>query len=220
MFLITLLNHLFGQLVSILFVRRSRREVIASTLYVYSMAEVHIEFSTQLQFGPYNGGYPEQAAHLQSANLPAHQNMWYDVFDHNDPSKTRTNWSLVPKEEYEEPWWPAGSPCEPALPRTEPGMVAHANTQVGDSFGAHQLQADAETMAGWTEEERARQATQIAAIQVRIKYLSPSPVLHCTGPDPDSVHPAGSTRSYHGCCRRRCCCCHQNLQPAQARSCT
>ena len=34
------------------------RDVTDSIFYVHSMAEVHIEFSTRLQFAPFAGGYP------------------------------------------------------------------------------------------------------------------------------------------------------------------
>ncbi len=41
----------------------------------------------------------------------------YDVFDHNDPNKTGSNWTLLPEEEYEAPWFPQGTPCELAIQR-------------------------------------------------------------------------------------------------------
>ena len=73
------------------------REVTNSTFYILSMAEVHIEYSNTVRFAPFNGGYPEHARHLTSANLDAKHNLWYDIFDHNDPGKTRENWSLLPE---------------------------------------------------------------------------------------------------------------------------
>ena len=113
------------------------REVVNSTFYIYSMAEVHIEYSNAVRFAPFNGGYPDHARHMQTANLdpkvrrcrrrgqwvccqwhgpavvdahvpphvplpsdaPSHHqhNLWYDIFDHNDPAKTHENWALVPE---------------------------------------------------------------------------------------------------------------------------
>ena len=52
------------------------REVTNCTFYIYSMAEVHIEFSWALRFAPFNGGYAEQAAHLSQAKLPVDHNLW------------------------------------------------------------------------------------------------------------------------------------------------
>lgn len=117
------------------------REVTQSQFYIYSMAEVHIEYSNTLKFGPYNGGYPEHARHLQNANLPDYQknNLWYDIFDHNDPAKTHSNWSLIPEAEYEVPWYPAGE-CAPAIPRTKPGTVVRTDEDGGmQSFTHDQL---------------------------------------------------------------------------------
>ena len=41
------------------------RDVTNCTFYIYSMSEVHIEFSTGLKFAPFNGGYPQHAEHLK-----------------------------------------------------------------------------------------------------------------------------------------------------------
>mmetsp|Transcript_13465 Transcript_13465/g.24963 ORF Transcript_13465/g.24963 Transcript_13465/m.24963 type:complete len:205 (-) Transcript_13465:1785-2399(-) len=77
--------------------------------YVYSTAEVHIEVCNGLAFAPFNGGYPEHAEHLQKSNLPLDHNLWYDIFDHDDPGKTRKNWSLIDRAAYEKPWFLLGS---------------------------------------------------------------------------------------------------------------
>lgn len=103
------------------------REVVNCTFHIYSMAEVHIEYSSKLKFAPFNGGYPEHAEHLGKANLKVDHNLWYDVYDHNDPNKTRENWSLLPVEHYGEPWFPAGAVCEPAVPITAIGSVKRAD---------------------------------------------------------------------------------------------
>ena len=109
------------------------------------MSEVHIEYSNNLKFAPANGGYPEQGNHFKSANLDASHNLWYDIFDHNDPLKTHANWSLLPESEYEEPWFPNGVPCEPHVPRTLPGSVKRAEEPNSSmqSFSVDQLIKDA-----------------------------------------------------------------------------
>ena len=109
---------------------------------MYSTAEVHIELCNNLSFAPFNGGYPEHAEHLMKANLPLDHNLWYDIFDHNDPGKTRKNWSLIDPANYEKPWFPAGE-CEPAIPLTVPGTVDKVQETGMQSFGAQQFQIDA-----------------------------------------------------------------------------
>jgi Tubulin binding cofactor C len=134
------------------------REVVNSTFYIYSMAEVHIEYSNAVKFAPFNGGYPEQLSHMNAAKLDPKYNLWYDIFDHNDPAKDGLNWSLLPEAEYEQPWWPAGAPCEPAVPRTKPGSVVRldldeagvpsAGGEAMQSFSVQQLIADAKAANG------------------------------------------------------------------------
>jgi hypothetical protein len=119
------------------------RDVIDSKFYTFSMSEVHIETSNGLKFGPFNGGYPDHARHLASANLNIAQNLWYDIYDHNDPAKTNSNWSLIPESEYEAAWFPAG-PCEPAIPRTKAGSVAKVEDAGMQSFGLQQMRSDAQ----------------------------------------------------------------------------
>jgi protein XRP2 len=118
------------------------REVVNCTFYIYSMAEVHIEYSNGLRFAPFNGGYPDHAKHLAAANLDLSHNLWYDIYDHNDPGKTHANWSLLPESEYEAPWFPLGN-CEPAIPRTKPGHVERAPTDNNmQSFSLQQMIQD------------------------------------------------------------------------------
>jgi hypothetical protein len=123
------------------------REVTKSTFYIYSMAEVHIEYSNSLLFAPFNGGYPEQSKHLVEASLDPSHNLWYDIFDHNDPGKTGANWGLLPESEYEAPWFPAGVECAVAIPRTTKGSVSRqpddSNMQ---SFSIQQMIADAQKL--------------------------------------------------------------------------
>jgi hypothetical protein len=108
------------------------REVTNCKFFCFSTAEVHIEYSKGCQFAPFNGGYPEQAEHLQTAKLPyLEHNLWYDIFDHNDPGKTHENWSLIPENDYGAPWFPAGE-CTPAVPITKVGSVERVE---GDTTG-------------------------------------------------------------------------------------
>ena len=120
------------------------RDVISSKFYIYSMAEVHIEDSKDVQFAPFNGGYPEQSRNLSAASLDPTHNLWYDIFDHSDPAKTHANWSLIPESEYEQPWFPAG-PCDVAIPLTKQGSVARPELEgQGDmqAFSIQQMIAD------------------------------------------------------------------------------
>jgi len=108
------------------------------------MAEVHIEFSSRVSFAPFNGGYPEHAAHLQAANLDTTHNLWYDIYDHNDPQKTRLNWSLISETEHEQAWFPNGEVCEPAILKTSPGSVAQSQNENMQSFSLQQMIQDAQ----------------------------------------------------------------------------
>jgi hypothetical protein len=120
------------------------RDITDCNFYVYSMSEVHIEYSSRIAFAPFNGGYPEQARHLGNAGLDVAQNLWYDIFDHNDPAKTHENWRLLDEAEREKDgWFPAG-PCERAIPVTNAGYFTRTDQDAGmQSFGADQLMKDA-----------------------------------------------------------------------------
>lgn len=48
------------------------RDVTNSRFFIFSMAEVHIEFSSGLQIAPFNGGYPEHAQHLKEVSHGHH----------------------------------------------------------------------------------------------------------------------------------------------------
>jgi hypothetical protein len=152
------------------------REVTNCKFFCFSTAEVHIEYSKNVRFAPFNGGYAEQAAHLSKAKLPyLEHNLWYDIFDHNDPGKTRENWSLLPESEYGAPWFPGGA-CTPAVPLTKAGSVQRVE---GDTTGdggkpgmqsfslktsAQEAQATVEAAAGAVEEHTIsnKQAEDIA----------------------------------------------------------
>jgi hypothetical protein len=141
------------------------REVINSTFYIYSMSEVHIEYSNGLKFAPFNGGYPDHLKHLNAANLDPQHNLWYDIFDHNDPAKDKLNWSLLPVSEYEEPWFPAGEPCEVAVPITLAGSVHRTDLAPDGGVGA----------AGGGGEQAFSMAQMIADAEA-LKATSPSVV--------------------------------------------
>jgi hypothetical protein len=119
------------------------RDCIRCKFYVFSMAEVHIEMSSKVEFGPFRGGYPEHKNNLKTANLDTSSNLWYDIYDHNDSLKTKENWSLIDPSQYEDPWFPMGA-CEPALAATAPGSVdrsAEADSSMS-SFTLEQLKVD------------------------------------------------------------------------------
>jgi len=71
--------------------------------------------------------------------------MWYDVYDHNDSSKTHHNWKLIPEEEYGSPWFPLGE-CVPAIQLTKPGSVMKAGEENMQSFSLDQLKIDAQKL--------------------------------------------------------------------------
>lgn len=94
------------------------RDIKNSNFYNCTMAEVHIELSKNVRFGPFNGGYPEHEKHIRAANLDTTTNRWYDIFDHNDPGKTHENWSIIPVSDYEPLWFPQGTECERCIQHT------------------------------------------------------------------------------------------------------
>jgi len=142
------------------------REVTNCTFYIYSMAEVHIEYSNNLRFAPFNGGYPDHAKHLAAANLNVSHNLWYDIYDHNDPGKTHANWSLLPEAEYEVPWYPLG-PCDPAIPRSKPDAVNKPQTdEKMQSFSIQQMIQDAQKL-NVTAPPPAPAAANSAAVDVK-----------------------------------------------------
>lgn len=121
------------------------RECANCDFYSYSLGEIHIELSNSLRFGPFNGGYPEQARHLQTSGLLPLQNLWDNVYDHNAVEGEQPNWRLLKEYEYGKPWFPAGSPCDVAIPMTPPTIPLPkvSRGQVGESFSLKQMQRDA-----------------------------------------------------------------------------
>lgn len=165
------------------------REVVNCTFYIYSMAEVHIEYSTGLKFAPFNGGYPEQASHFERAKLDPSHNLWYDIFDHNDAAKSRANWSLLPPAEYEVAWFPVGE-CERAISLSLAGSV-HRTDLVdsqagGQAFGIEQMMADAQALATAT-------ASAAAPPKSPPKISMPPPTPASPVPQPTDAPPAAPT---------------------------
>lgn len=123
------------------------RDVSKCDFYIYSMSEVHIEFTSDVRFAPFNGGYPEHESHLKIAQLDTSHNLWYDIFDHNDQAKTHVNWSLISELEFENPWFPNGE-CERAIALTKPGSISNPSSDNNmQSFSFQQLVADAQKLA-------------------------------------------------------------------------
>mmetsp|Transcript_29100 Transcript_29100/g.65132 ORF Transcript_29100/g.65132 Transcript_29100/m.65132 type:complete len:542 (+) Transcript_29100:41-1666(+) len=101
------------------------RECNNCTFYLYCISEPIIEMSTGVKFGCFNGGYPEQALHMEQAGLDPRVNKWSMIFDFNDEAKTGKNWTVLPAAEYKDsPWFPAGAECERAVPLLEGGVAA------------------------------------------------------------------------------------------------
>ena len=155
--MISIFNTLTGASTSTVFIRNCQdctiyscckqlriRECVNCINYVYSMAEVHIEESSGLQFACFNGGYPEHEAHLRESNLyPPEQNFWHSVYDHNPTEKGKpANWSLLPTAACTE-WYPVGR-CTPVVPQTSADTATGVSNQhqVGQAFGIEQMQAD------------------------------------------------------------------------------
>jgi hypothetical protein len=139
------------------------REVTDSTFYCFSTAEVHIEYSNTVKFAPFNGGYPEQKSHFSSAKLPLDHNLWYDIFDHNDPEKSHKNWSLLPESEYKE-WFPMGT-CDRCVPLTKPGTVVRVDddTTGGGGMQSFSLQTSAEEAQAVVEKVEETEAMEADA---------------------------------------------------------
>lgn len=182
------------------------REVVNSTFYIYSMSEVHIEYSNALQFAPFNGGYPEHENHLRAANLNPSHNLWYDIFDHNDPGKNKGNWKLLPVDEYEAPWFPAGEPCALAVPLTAAGSVVRTdqapdggNGATGgneQAFSIQQMIADAEALKAAAASSPVPPAPPAADIPVAPIAAAASiaiPVLSKKNPEEVSVANAANS---------------------------
>jgi protein XRP2 len=120
------------------------RECFDCAFYVFSPSEVHIELSKHVVFAPFMGSYAQHKEHLAAAKLNIEQNLWYQVYDHNDPDKTNANWSLLPVKDRNSPWFPDGS-ADPTFPGAAADEGSSGTTslgQVGESFGIDRMIKD------------------------------------------------------------------------------
>lgn len=156
------------------------RDCIRCDFYVFSVAEVHIETSNAVRFGPFRGGYPDHDKHLKTARLDTGHNLWYDIFDHNDPLKTKENWSLIDPATYVEPWFPMG-PCESALAANAVGSVDRSkeHDESMASFGLDQLRVDA-----------VKTSSPQKPVAIPLPVPIPAPEAAVQAPSADSEAPA------------------------------
>jgi hypothetical protein len=128
------------------------RECFNCTFYSYSMSEIHIELSSDLLFGPFNGSYPDQRQHLQECNLLPLRNLWYQIYDHNS-APDRSNWRLLQEAEYDQPWYPLGE-CDRIIPLTpaQSKTSFEQQGQVGQSFSLEQMKQDSDHLRSHSQE--------------------------------------------------------------------
>ncbi len=122
------------------------RECFDCSFYVFSPSEVHIEMSKHLAFAPFLGGYAHHKEHLTAAKLNTDQNLWYQIYDHNDPDKTNSNWNILPARDRNSPWFPDGS-FVPTFPDAATEMPRGGGSgglvgQVGESYGIDRMIRD------------------------------------------------------------------------------
>jgi len=104
------------------------RDCTNCSFSLFSQTEPVIESSTSITFGPFNGGYPGLAQHIQQAGLNVSVNKWSLVFDFNDPSKTGENHRVMSPDEAVTVWHPLG-PSE--NPIADPWAVETAQMMEG-----------------------------------------------------------------------------------------
>jgi len=93
------------------------------TFYLYSKTEPIIETSSKMSFAPFNGAFPGHKEAMLNANLIPDHNLWFAVYDFNDPAATGKNWRLLSQSEEAPLWCPAG-PADNCCPRIAPGSIA------------------------------------------------------------------------------------------------
>lgn len=118
------------------------RDTNTCQFYSYSQSEIHIELSNKLSFGPFLGGYPQQQQQFAKVGLDPQQNLWYDIYDHNDPAKTGENWELIPDSAYQKPWFPNGN-CGLFI-STSKGILSSNKNQVGETYSLEQMISDSQ----------------------------------------------------------------------------
>ena len=136
-------------------------ESFSCSFYTFTTSEIHIELSSQLTFGPFQGGYPEHKDHLLQNNFISNDqqqqeqgegviNLWYQIYDHNagevipgSSNDESTHWRLLKESEYDQPWFPMGE-CTCVTPITKPrdNITSLQYGQVGQSYGLQQMKQD------------------------------------------------------------------------------
>lgn len=102
------------------------------TFYLFAKTEPIIELSDGISIAPFLGGYPEQAAHMKSANLDPAQNLWWGVFDFNDEFKNLNHWKYLEESE-RKPWFPRGG-ADQICACPPPGDASKLPSQTGGNF--------------------------------------------------------------------------------------
>jgi len=121
--------------------------VVSSSFYSFTLSEIHMELSSALQFGPFQGGYDMQSQHFEQNGFDVNDNLWFEVYDHNDPDKLQTNWKIIEPKSYEPAWFPLG-PCRAFIKVIEPKKIGiESKNQVGESFGLDQMIADSKKIS-------------------------------------------------------------------------
>lgn len=163
------------------------RDCVRCKFYVFSVAEVHIELSSKVEFGPFRGGYPEHGDHLKAAKLDTQHNLWYDIYDHNDSLKTKENWALIDPAKYESPWFPLGE-CEPALKVTAVGTVDRSNAADSsmESFSVEQLKIGSAESSS---------APPVPTATVAESAVAPAAAIEVAPPAPAPDAPAATTET-------------------------
>eukprot|EP00357_Protocruzia_adherens_P012616 CAMPEP_0115021574 /NCGR_PEP_ID=MMETSP0216-20121206/30979_1 /TAXON_ID=223996 /ORGANISM="Protocruzia adherens, Strain Boccale" /LENGTH=474 /DNA_ID=CAMNT_0002393979 /DNA_START=51 /DNA_END=1475 /DNA_ORIENTATION=+ len=147
------------------------RDVTDSDFCLYSTSEPSIETSTNVKFGPFNGGYPHLDEHFRSAKLETTDNKWSQIFDFNKPEEGR-NWGLLNISEFQQenykaidgmsaPINPVGLPIQYGGSVDEPFIVgAQGQAQDGDmmSFNIQTDQGNAQDAFQKQEDEAALNA--------------------------------------------------------------
>ena len=125
------------------------RDCSNCTFNLYCKTDPIIETSTQMRFAPFNGAYLGHYKAMIDADLDPCNNRWHEVYDFNDPSKTRKNWSYVKREEEEPLWCPLGTTecCVPRFTHTIQSLVSspssHEQGRLSESEQILGLSSDA-----------------------------------------------------------------------------
>lgn len=187
------------------------RDCTNCTFYLHCKTEPVVETSTKLAFASFKGGYSKQVEHMKSAGLDPDLNLWWGVYDFNDPEKNLNNWSYVAQQDEEEPWFVDGQQTEQVLVRSEPGSCV-LPSQLGEGGGSTTTAAavpDAPPVMSFRFDTTQAQATKahdalVAPPPPEIKPPpTPPPVPHNVAapiptpppPPPQAAAPASAAQS-------------------------